>query len=103
MRLPACLVLCALAVPYGAAADSMRCGKWVLNETSSVAELLEKCGAPADKTSTIEDVLAINAAGVPYKTGTTTREQWFYQRSAQSLRMVVTIVDGVIKTIERAE
>jgi hypothetical protein len=48
-------------------------------------------------------VLAINAAGVAYKTGTTTREQWFYQRSPQSLRMVVTIVDGAIKSIERAK
>ena len=103
MRRTALLALCAIAVSYDAGADSMRCGKWILSETSSVAELLEKCGAPLDKTSTTEDVLAINAAGVPYKTGTTTRERWFYQHSAQSLRMVVTIVDGVIKTIERAE
>ena len=81
----------------------MRCGTWVVDETAGVAELLEKCGAPLEKTSTTEDVLAINPAGVPYKTGTTTREQWFYQRSPQSLRMVVTIVDGAIKTIERAK
>jgi Protein of unknown function (DUF2845) len=102
MRLPAWLAVCAFAVSYDAGADSMRCGKWVLNETASVAELLEKCGAPLDKTSTTEDVFAINAAGHPFKAGSTTREQWFYQPSAQSLRMVVTIVDGVIKKIERA-
>ena len=64
MRRTALLALCAIAVSYDAGADSMRCGKWVLSETSSVAELLEKCGAPLDKTSTTEDVLAINAAGV---------------------------------------
>jgi hypothetical protein len=103
MRLPVCLTLFACAVSLDASADSMRCGKWVVGETASVAELLEKCGAPLDKTITTEDVLAINAAGVPYKTGTTTREQWFYQRSPQTLPMVVTIVDGAIKSIERAK
>jgi hypothetical protein len=104
MRAPVCLALCACVVSFDVAAESMRCGKWVINETASVAELLDKCGAPLEKKSTTEDVRAINAAGVAYKTGTTTtREQWFYQRSSRALPMVVTIVDGAIKSIERAE
>jgi Protein of unknown function (DUF2845) len=103
MRLPVCLALCALAISHNAGAESMRCGKWVVDETAGVAELLEKCGAQFEKTSTTEDVLAINAAGVPYKAGTTTREQWLYQGSPRSLRTVVTIVHGAIKAIERAK
>jgi len=90
-------------IPVAGVAGSMRCGKWVVNERATVAELVEKCGEPLDKTSTTEDVLAINAAGHPYKVGTTTKERWFYQRSARSLRMVVTIVDGEIKSLERAD
>jgi hypothetical protein len=82
----------------------MRCGQSLVSESSSVAEVLQKCGEPQEKTSTTEDVLAVNPAGHPYKTGaTTTREKWFYQRSSRSLRMVVIIVDGVVKRIERAD
>ncbi|MGH8177684.1 MAG: DUF2845 domain-containing protein [Steroidobacter sp.] len=104
MRLPALYIIAVLLLPASAVADSMRCGKWVVNEQSSVAELREKCGAPLDKTSKTEDNLAVNAAGYAFKTGTsTTTEQWFYQRSSQSFRMIVTIVDNVIKSIERAE
>lgn len=90
-------------IPSAGIADSMRCGKWVVNERATVAELVKKCGEPLEKASTTEDVLAINAAGHSYKVGTTTTERWFYQRSARSLRMVVTIIDGEIKSLERAD
>lgn len=100
-------LICAIPLVLASAqsvADTMRCGQSLLNEQTSVAELLKKCGEPLEKTTRTEEVMAVNAAGFRYKTGeTTTREQWFYQRSPQSLRMVVTIVDGAIKSIERAE
>ena len=103
MRAAVAVSLCSTMLVQAAAADSMRCGQSLVNEDSSVAELLSKCGEPLEKTSTTEDVLAVNPAGHAYKTGTTTtREQWVYQRSSQSFRMVVTIVDGVIKSIERS-
>jgi hypothetical protein len=85
-------------------ADSMRCGQSIVNEETSVEDLIRKCGEPIERTSSTEDVYAVNAAGYRFKTGeTTTTERWVYQRSPQALRMVVTIVDGVIKSIERAE
>ena len=87
-----------------AAAESMRCGQSLISEQATVADLLKKCGEPQEKTVKTEEVRATNAAGYSYSTGeTSTRELWFYQRSPQSLRMVVTIVDGVIKSIERAK
>jgi len=97
------LAAAGLAFPPRAPADSMRCGKWVVNETVSLEELLQKCGEPMDRTSSTEDILAINAAGHPYKVGTTTREQWFYQRSSRALKMVVIIVDGRIVSLQRAD
>jgi hypothetical protein len=46
----------------------------------------------------------VNAAGARYKTGaTSTREHWVYDRGPQSFRMVVTIIDGVVKSIEREQ
>lgn len=95
-------ITAALTVHQPAAAESMRCGQSLVNETTSIAELLQKCGEPQQKSSTTEDVYATNAAGHRYKTGaTSTRERWTYDRGPQAFRMVVTIVDGAVKSIER--
>lgn len=103
MRAPL-LTLLLLALPGAAAADSMRCGRWVVDETASVAELLEKCGEPTSKEIETEDVMARNAAtGRVFKVGTSVTERWLYRRGTQLLPMRVTIVDGKIRRIERAE
>jgi hypothetical protein len=91
-----------MIVPAGSHAETMRCGQSLVNEETSVADLLKKCGEPQEKASTTEDVLAVNAAGYAYKTGATvTRERWIYRRSQNALPMAVTIENGVIKRIER--
>jgi hypothetical protein len=98
------IFLLPICAPGAALADSMRCDKWVVNETASVAELIEKCGPPLSKESTTEDVMARNAAtGAVYKVGTSVTERWLYRRGTQSLPMLVTIVDGKIQSIERTE
>lgn len=101
---PAVLVLSATAMIAWTSvrAETIRCGQSLVNEETSVAELLRKCGEPQEKASTTEDVLAVNAAGRAYKTGeTVTRERWIYRRSSNALPMAVTIENGVIKRIER--
>jgi hypothetical protein len=104
MRSSAVVIMSALFVlPLAAAADSMRCGKWVVNETSSTAEILEKCGEPQNKEVSKEDVLAKNPAGYVTKLGVKVTERWRYQRSNNSLPMLVTIVDGKVVSIERTE
>ncbi len=95
------LVLLVLA--SGARADSMRCGSFVVNETVAVAELLEKCGEPASKEVKTEDVIARNPDGFTRKVGTKTIERWIYQRSNRALPMAVTIVDGKVIGLERAD
>jgi hypothetical protein len=90
-------------VPFAASAESMRCGKWVVNETSAVAEILEKCGEPQKKDVSHEDVYARNALGNTNKTGVKVTERWRYQASIRVLPMLVTIVDGKVVSIERTE
>jgi hypothetical protein len=69
----------------------------------SVEELLEACGEPTNRTVEVVDVYGPNVHGAGnVKRGTTTIEKWTYDRGSQSFAMVVTIVDGVIKSIERA-
>lgn len=97
------LCIAAISIPTLSLADSMRCGRWVVNEETAAAELLQKCGEPQKKDITTEDVITRNPAGFTRKTGTQVTERWYYQRSSASLPMVVTVVDGKIKSIERAE
>lgn len=101
MRSLLTLLLAAWAVP--ASAESMRCGKWVINEQSAPAEILQKCGEPQDKQITTEDVFGKNTLGNPIKLGVMTKEQWYYRPSTQSLPMRVTIVDGKVTAIERVD
>ncbi|MGH8186865.1 MAG: DUF2845 domain-containing protein, partial [Steroidobacteraceae bacterium] len=97
------LSLIILIIPGVAASESMRCGKWIVNEDTSPDEIAAKCGEPQEKEVKTEDVLGINALGNPIKLGVSTTERWYYKRSPGSLTMVVTVLDGKTKTIERAE
>lgn len=97
------LTLLLVVLTFPASAESLRCGKWVVNEQAAPAEILQKCGEPQDKRVTTEDVLGRNALGNPIKLGVTTKEQWHYRPSSRSLPMRVTIVDGKVTAIERVE
>lgn len=98
------LVLAALGLLASPLAfpESFRCGQSIVSEDSTVAELLEKCGPPTEQTTEVVDVYGPTAGGGGHvKRGTTTIETWTYDRGSQSFKMVVTIVDGKIKSMER--
>ena len=92
-----------VGLSWTVSADSMRCGKWVVNEASPVADIAAKCGEPRDKEISEHDVLGKNAAGYPIKLGAQVIERWLYKLSPGSLPMLVTIVDGKVKSIERVD
>lgn len=83
--------------------ETFRCGQWIASPDMTVGELLEKCGEPTTKSVEVVDSYARTAAGGRIRTGTSTIETWTYDRGSQSFPMVVTIVDGAIKSIERGE
>ena len=91
-------------LPLVASAENFRCGKWVINESTTLTELTQKCGEPTAHESRTEDVRQRNQyTGGWMKVGETTIETWTYDRGARAQPMVVTIVDGRIKSIERLE
>jgi hypothetical protein len=90
-------------LPFATWAESMRCGKWVVSETSAVAEILEKCGEPQQKDVAREDVFGKNTLGNAIKLGVKVTERWRYQASNRMLPMLVTIVDGKVISIERTD
>lgn len=87
-----------------AQADNFRCGKWIATKDLSVSELLARCGEPASRETRIEDVMSRNYnTGGMYKSGEITVQTWVYDRGTTAPPMVVTIVDGRIKSIERQQ
>ena len=94
------IALCVLA-QAAAADESMRCGNWLVSVPVTVDDLLSKCGEPATKDVSTQDVRSAARGGASRMMGTTTTEKWTYQPDSQSLPMVVTIVDGKVTRIER--
>ncbi len=82
-----------------ARAETMRCGSWVVSPDTTVDDLLKKCGPPTTRQITREDVLARGVAG-SFKVGESVTEKWIYDRGSLSFTMVVTIIDGEVKSIE---
>jgi hypothetical protein len=93
-----------LVLGDAALAETFRCGPWIVSEDVSVPELLEKCGEPTHKSSETLDVYGPATTGSGrVKRGTTTIETWTFDRGSQAFPMVVTIIDGKIKSMERGE
>jgi hypothetical protein len=97
-RLTALAILTAIAAT-AQADESFRCGSSIISKDNSLEELVAKCGEPDSRQSVEEDVRAANAGGGSRKVGTTVTETWIYERGSHAFDMVVTIVDGKIKSI----
>jgi hypothetical protein len=97
-RLTALAILTLLAATTQAD-ESFRCGSSIVNKDTSLDDLVEKCGEPDSRKSVEEDVRAANAGGGSRKVGVTITETWIYERGSHAFDMVVTIVDGKIKSI----
>jgi hypothetical protein len=82
--------------------ENFRCGKWIASREMTVADLLAKCGEPDSRRQRTEDVIVRNPDnGLMVRTGETTVETWIYDRGTTAAPMVVVIVDGRIKSMER--
>ena len=100
MNFKAALCLLLIAVPGLCQSDEFfRCGNWLVSADTSVEDLLKKCGKPTSQQSSVEDVR--NVYGI--KVGTSTTEVWRYDRGSRAAPMIVTIVDGRIRSLERGE
>jgi hypothetical protein len=97
------LLLASLAIlaPCAHADETFRCGKWIVSSDLTVEDLAQKCGPPTTQESRSEDILVRNHVGLRVKNGVTVTETWTYDRGTQAAPMVVTIVDGKIRSIVR--
>jgi hypothetical protein len=96
------LALLSLGGQAAHADESFRCGKWIVTSGMTLGEIISKCGEPASRQSHTEDIHVRNRnTGRMMKAGQTTVETLTWDRGARAAAMVVTIVDGTIKSIER--
>ena len=101
MKAPIASATAMLMLPFVVSADeTFRCGKWIASSQMLVEDLRSKCGEPARREKRTEDVQSRNQYGLMTKVGETVLETWTYDRGLNPA-MVVTIVDGHIKKIER--
>jgi hypothetical protein len=88
-------------LPLAVQAETFRCGSRIVTTDSTAAQILKFCGQPDSQTSTTEPVRVRNPSGYVVTTGEITIEKWVYLRGSQANAMVVTIVDGKVKSIGR--
>jgi len=97
-------VLATLVATVALADSNFRCGKWIASSDMSVTDLRAKCGEPTTRETRVEDVMVRNKdTGLMFKSGETQIEVWTYDRGSTASPMVVTIVDGRIKSMERKQ
>jgi hypothetical protein len=87
----------------GAGAETFRCGQWIASPEMSLEELLDKCGEPSSRSVENVDVYGHSANGGRIRTGTSVVEKLTWDRGSTAAAMVVTVVDGKIKSMERAK
>jgi Protein of unknown function (DUF2845) len=93
----------ATLIPNIGLCDQFRCGSWLVSTPLPLSELIAKCGQPSSRKASTQDVRTKVGAGGTMKIGTTTTEIWRYDRGSGAPPMVVTVVDGVIQSIEQGE
>ena len=100
MRCAAVLAIYLVAATLTSAqAETVRCGSALIDESTTVEELLRKCGEPTSKRQQEQDVRVKSGTGTR-KVGTTIVEYWTYDRGTRAAPMIVTIVDGKVRSVE---
>lgn len=74
-------VLVLVLSPFGAVANSMRCGHHLLDVGDSIYEVLQKCGEPSLRVGS----------------------QWYYQPEGSGFTKVVTFANGRVLDIDDGE
>lgn len=75
------IAMTALVGMHGAhGSETLRCGRWVVDSSATLEELLKKCGQPASVRLEESDLRAMGPNGGMIKIGTSITEYWTYDR-----------------------
>lgn len=92
-----------LAMPAAHGDETMRCGRWLVDSSATVEELLKKCGNPDSMRNEESDLRAMGPNGGMVKIGTAVTQYWTYDRGTQAAPIIVILKNGKIHSIKRDE
>jgi hypothetical protein len=92
-----------LATAPGSRADeNFRCGQSIVSSDMTLSEIVGKCGQPSAREKRTEPVKVRNRnTGLMMDAGKTTTETLTWNRGTLAEAMVVTVIDGKVRSIER--
>jgi hypothetical protein len=102
MRTPPFVILMMLGFSYSSvtAAETLRCGSYLIQEGDDASSVLAKCGEPTQRTTLSEPVYASNGDGATFPTDQVAYTQvWRYDRGPMKFPAIIKIVDGVVQSI----
>jgi hypothetical protein len=83
-----------------AASGTLRCGSYLIQEGADAFSVLAKCGEPTERMTIAAPVYASSAGGETYSTDVVGYTQlWHYNRGPMRFPVVITIADGVVRSI----
>lgn len=97
--IPLVLVL-AVAAQQAQARKVFRCDGSLVESGMTAAEVLAKCGEPDSRDSSSVPIRARTEHGGSYVVGTTTLEQWVYQRRPGQFPVHLTFDQGRLRSVE---
>lgn len=89
-----------LAAAAPAGAQTMRCGGSIIDTGITAAETLARCGEPESRDQRTEPVYARRVNGGTHVVGTTTIENWIYDRGPGQFQAKLTFEDGLLTRID---
>ncbi|HSC81429.1 MAG TPA: DUF2845 domain-containing protein [Chitinolyticbacter sp.] len=93
------LFLLLAAVP-ALADDNLRCGNLLVQVGDSTSRVLERCGAPQARSTSIEPVFASNRRGETDQVGSVEVQRWNYDRGSNQFAARLRFEDGELMRID---
>jgi hypothetical protein len=90
-------------LPQSGIADTFRCGDKLVSESSSLQQILSLCGEPTRKEISESQPIIYSPNGTVQRAPVVRTEVWIYDRSNTPIQMKVVVVDGKVKSVERAQ
>lgn len=93
------LLIAVCAMP-ALADDNLRCGNLLVQVGDSTSRVLERCGAPQTRSTSIEPVFATNRRGETDQVGSIEVQRWSYDRGSNQFAARLRFEDGELKRID---
>jgi len=100
MQLRQLALLIGLCAAPALADENLRCGNLLVAIGDSTGRVLERCGTPQARSTSIEPVFATNRRGKTEQVGSVEVQRWRYDRGSNQFTAQLRFEDGELKRID---